>query len=178
MLEVLAFMEDDLKKLDRLSVSARKFYFMRNIFRTQNELYSAIQTVRSNKEFKELVAQYPEERKKLDDAWQTLNSHELLKEVRNDVGGHIKHTAVKKALGRLSEESFGYLQVGENAAETQYGFSHNIAVAMLMKGVTKRERIRLRGSRKFKKLRAYLVLLTLADICFLVYALDRGIAPF
>jgi hypothetical protein len=119
-----------------------------------------------------------QEQQEFEAKWNALNSHELLKEVRNDVGGHVRESAVKAALRRLSDESFGFLQVGENAMDSQYGFAHNIVVAMLMKGVTKRERIKLKGSKKFKDLRAYLVLAPLADMCFLWYALDRGIAPF
>jgi hypothetical protein len=179
MLEVLAFLEEDMGKVDRPDADARKFYFMRNLLRTQTELYSAIQRVRSNRQFKAMFAGRPiDERKDFDNKWNTLNSHELLKEVRNDVGAHVKESAVKAALKRLPDDSFDYLQVGDGTMDTQYGFASNIVVAMLMKGVTKQERIKLKGSKKFRQLRAYLVLAQLADMCFVWYALDRRIAPF
>jgi hypothetical protein len=152
---------------------------VRNLIRTQSELYSAFQTLQSNREFKALLKRRPaEECHEFERKFKALNSNELLKEVRNDVGGHVRHKAVQRALNRISDEAFGFFQVGDSAMQTEYGFASQIVIAMLMKGVTKREVLRGIGSRKFRQLRAYLVLAHLADACFVMYALDRGIAPF
>jgi hypothetical protein len=177
MIEMLAILEDDLGKLDRPDAKNRKFYFLRNLIKTHSELCSAIQTLLMNPEFKQLLNEQSEEsRKQFKSRLVVLKYQQVVKEVRNDICGHVSQGAVQSALNRISSESFGFFQLGDSAMETQFGFCGEVVAAMLLKGIRKRELQGVTGSRKFRQLRACLELASIADHCFVMYAADRGIS--
>jgi hypothetical protein len=179
MIEMLAILEQDMGKLDRPDIKSRQFYFLRNLIRTHAELYSAIQTLLMNPKFKQLMnRRTPAERAEFQRNQSALNYHQVLKEVRNDICAHVRQQAVQAALNRISAESFGFFQLGESAMKTQFGFCSEVVAAILLKGIPKRELKSNIGSKKFRQLRASLELSSLADGCFVMYALDRGIRPY
>jgi len=179
MIEMLAILEEDMGKLDRPDAKVRKFYFMRNLIRTHLELSSAIQTLLRNSEFKQILASQPEgARKEFEGKLSVLKYHPILKGVRNDICGNVRHDAVQDALNEMNDESFGFFQVGDSAMKSQFGFASEIVAAMLLRGVSQEELNSAIGSEKFRQLRACLELASVADHCFVMYAPSRGIYPW
>jgi hypothetical protein len=63
---------------------------------------------------------------------------QLVKEMRNIIGGHVKHTVVARALQELTSASIGFLEYphdpSERPAHTHYRFLNLILLAMIQAG--------------------------------------------
>ena len=100
-------------------------------------------------------------------------AHPVLKDVRNDVGGHVAETAVKDALERLEPgEAFGYWDIGPTAGESHYKFVSEIMDEMLLKDVSAEDRKKIESS-KFELMAESLQAVQVVEVAFLMYAIDR-----
>jgi hypothetical protein len=169
---------ETIEDLDGSSAQQRRMYFLRNMIRTQTELSGAIQRLLSNPDFKKLLERQPEAvQAKFQDMANVIGEvHGLLKEVRNDVCGHILEGAVQSALERMPWESSDFFEIGDAANLTHLKFAGEIVAEMLLKGVPAEERKEIRSS-KFSQLRKILPAFTLIDYCLVLYAMDRGLLP-
>ncbi len=176
MLEMQGIQADAIAELDGLSAASRRMYFVRNLIRTHMELSSGLRRLLSDSEFSSLLekqsvgvrAKFKAALAKLDEA------HPLLKEIRNDIGGHVQELAVQAALERMSWDSVGLLDLGPNALLTHYEFSGEVTAEILLKDVSDEER---RGiiSKKFILIAELLPAFALIEYCFGIYAKDRNL---
>jgi hypothetical protein len=140
---------EDIKELDGLSAQYRRMYFLRNLMRSQMELSGAIQVLLGTPEFKNLLEkQSTEVKKKFTEAASVLTRvHPLLKDVRNDIGGHVLLSAVQAALERMDWHSFDFLDIGPLANLTHYKFAAELVAEMLLKDVSAEERRTITSSK-------------------------------
>jgi hypothetical protein len=95
--------QERLGDLDTLGWQYRFFYFLRRSLVTLSEFRGALTRIGMSPEFKDAKhALSPRHRKHIADADRFFQDHaDLLKDLRNDLGGHLKHDAVKFATGHL-----------------------------------------------------------------------------
>jgi hypothetical protein len=169
---------EELKEFDEYSSHYRKMYFLRNLIRTQTELSGAIQSLLNNAEFKALLEkQTPETQETFRMGAAVIGkAHTLAKEVRNDICGHVLEQAVKAALERIDPESFGFLDVGRQANHTHYQFADELTAEMLLKDVNREDR-RTISSSKYSTIANLFRIFGLIELCFVIYAQDRGLLP-
>lgn len=178
LIEMQGVYTEAIDELDGSSAQHRRMYFLRNMIRTQVELSNSINRLLGAPDFKALLDRQPEVVKAKFDAMAKVlgEVHPLLKDVRNDIGGHVLENAVQAALERMSWESFDFLEIGDTANLTHFKFAGEITAEMLLKDVPEDERKEIRSS-KFSQLVRVLPAFTLIDYCFALYAMDRGLLP-
>ncbi len=126
-------LEKNIPQLDKNEISWRKLYFLRNIFRTMLEIYSAIHSLRMNPVFKKAILQQP---KPLKDAFERLskdikNAHPLIKKYRNSIGGHVKEQSILDTLRRVSPERSGFLELDVTNRRYHLNFTSELCMAIL-----------------------------------------------
>lgn len=99
LIEMHGVYTESITELDGLSEQYRRMYFLRNLMRSQMELSGAIQVLLRTPEFSALLEKQSDEvKKKFTEVVSVLNRvHPLLKDVRNDIGGHVLESAVQSA---------------------------------------------------------------------------------
>ncbi|MGC1913065.1 MAG: hypothetical protein WA660_14600 [Candidatus Acidiferrales bacterium] len=165
-------------ELDEVSEGVRRMYFVRNLLRTQTDLSGAVQTLLNCAEFKELLEKQSDDIKVLfkDIAAKIGKAHLVLKDVRNDVCGHVKQDAVQAALERINWQAFGMWDVGPRVGSTHYKFASELVAEMLLKDVSPEERATIQSS-KFEMIVDGMSGFELIDYFVMIYAMDRGLLP-
>jgi hypothetical protein len=136
-LELRGMVDQPIPALDEHSDDYRQIYFFRNSARTLLEIRGAIETLRKEKSFMNALSQQPRDlRDAFDDLSRALlESHELIKKLRNDVAGHLSHQALHKAMEKLDQGTHVLLQMGNNAKEIHYKFALEFIGATILRDV-------------------------------------------
>jgi ribosomal protein S17E len=168
----------DIKELDESSPQSRRMYFLRNLIRTQTELSGAIQTLLISSEFKSLLDKAPKEiQEAFSEAAAIIGKAQpVAKDVRNDICGHVRESAVRAALERIDPDSWGFLDIGPRANLTHYKFAGELTAEILLKDVTKEERGTISSS-KFATIANLVQTFALIEVCLRMYAQDRRLLP-
>ena len=124
-------------QLDENSSEWRRIYFFRNSLRTLFEIRRTVEGLFHTKERKEALSR---EATDLQEAFRELRERlsiaaELVKDLRHDVGGHVDHGAVQKALATMPIGSGGFYQRGEILGKTHYRFTSELVISMIVPGV-------------------------------------------
>lgn len=158
LLESQAIRETSLPSLDQNGVEWRRLYFWRNSFRTLESIRSAVHALKSERAFITDLEREPNEVQKgfvrLTSALKKV-SDEFLKDLRNELGGHILEKAVADALRRMEFDQTGLVQVSDGkVGQQQYKFVTELVYQMILsKSDVKDARKELkRRSRKVAKL--------------------------
>lgn len=178
LIEMQGVYVEDIKELDEGSPQSRRMYFLPNLIRTQTELSGAIQTLLISSEFQELLNKAPEGiQKAFHEAAAIIGrAHPVARDVRNDICGHVRESAVQAALERIDRDSWGLLDVGQRANLTRYKFAGELTAEILLKDVTSEERGTISSS-KFATIADLMQTFALIEVCLLMYAQDRGLLP-
>ncbi len=178
LIEMQGVYVEGIKELDESSPQSRRMYFLRNLIRTQMELSGALQTLLISSEFKELLDKAPEEiQTAFGEAAAIIGkAHPVARDVRNDICGHVRESAVQAALERIDPDSWGFLDVGRKANLTHYKFAGELTAEILLKDVTKEERATISSS-KFATIADLVQTFALIEVCLRLYAQDRGFLP-
>jgi hypothetical protein len=178
LLEMEGIFAEDIDALDGHSPEFRRMYFLRNLIRTQIELSGAVQTLLQEQEFRDLLAKESVEvQKDFKKAAKAIGrAHPLAKDVRNDIAGHVKETAVQEALERIDPASWGFLDLGKIQRHTHYKFAGELTAEILLKGVSEEERRKIESS-KWATIADLVPLFALIERCVLIYAQDRKLLP-
>jgi len=177
LIEMQGVYTEDVTELDEHSAEFRRMYFLRNLIRSLTELSAAIQTLLTNQEFKRLLGQQP---KPLKEAFHKAAAvigaaHILVRDVRNDICGHVREAAVQEALERIDAEAFGLWVIGKKANLTHHKFAGELTSEILLKDVTGEERRTISAS-KFATIADLMEeIFGLVEVCFRMYAQDRGL---
>ena len=88
------------------------------------EIRSAIEILYREDEFMTVFESQP---LPLQDAFKALKddiakAHDVLKPIRNSIGGHVLQQALKKALSNMDFERGGLIELGERVHDNPYGF--------------------------------------------------------
>jgi hypothetical protein len=140
-IEYSGFLEEDFQNLDKNGIPWRKLYFLRNIFRTMMEIHSAVHSLESNANFKNVISDQPETlRKAFDNLSIEMNSaHSLIKEYRNAIGGHVKEKAVMDALNNMPPSRAGFLEFEIDPNQYHLKFASELCMAIMFDEVPKEE---------------------------------------
>jgi hypothetical protein len=178
LLEMQGFYAEEIRELDESSSRFRRVYLSRRLLLTLAELEGAIQTLLRDRHFRVLLRKQPRDIKAGFGKAGGLIArvHEILKDARNDICGHVRESAVQSALERLDPDAFGLLDLSPQAGSTHFKFTGELVGEILLKEVSNRERREL-VSGKFASLADMLALFALIERCFLMYAEDRGLTP-
>jgi hypothetical protein len=136
-LETMALLEESIPSLDKNSPPWRLMYFWRNSVRTLLEIRSALETLQRDRKFLNSFAAQPEQ---FQEAFNKLaqkirTAHDLLKDVRNEIGGHVKLQAVKEALSNMDMDSNGLIELGPVIAESHHRFASQLVGQILLRDV-------------------------------------------
>jgi hypothetical protein len=130
-LEGLAMAADEIEQLDRNGHQWRQLYFLRQIMKTMMEARSAMMTLEQSRDFQTALGQagagFREEVKQ----FLSIADSDDLKEIRNNIGGHILLKAVARTLQGLHWDTEGLLDVGRTHAETHFKFTSELMALML-----------------------------------------------
>jgi hypothetical protein len=175
-LEMQGILADQMSVLDGNSAEWRRMYFFRASIRTLMELRSAVESLNRNRDFQNLLARQP---KQLQDDFRKQtdkfnSAHELVKGLRNAIGGHILESSVIEALNRMSDGRKGTLRVGAKTKDVHYTFSGELVIAILLVGVPEQQQ-RTKMNEMFERT-SELLPLPLIDSLLEMYLSDRGLS--
>jgi len=126
------------KWLDKNGEVWRRNYFFRNSVRTLQEIKSAIHTLNGLPAFKrakKTLWSVQDQENFKNFCRELENASELVKEVRNSIGGHVGHEVVARALKVLGSDSTGFLELphdhNDKPTHTHHPFLNVILIAML-----------------------------------------------
>jgi hypothetical protein len=141
-IELMGLYEDQLASLDGNTKEYRKVYFWRNMVRTLFEIRSVLLRLNELSEFREnLDTKSRKRRQEFRDLFKEFEQkHELLKRLRNDIGGHVQHEQVAAALNGMQPDRWGFLELGPTLNKTHYRFAGEILVEMQIAGLDDIER--------------------------------------
>ena len=127
--------------LDRNGEVWRRNYFFRNSVRTLQEIASAFHTLNCVPEFQRALERIwsEEDQKKFKEFCKMIgNARELVKEVRNIIGGHVQHSAVAQALQVLNSDSTGFWEYPHDSEDRpmhiHHPFLNVLVIAILQAG--------------------------------------------
>ena len=178
LLEGQAIRQSSLPSLDQNGDIWRRLYFWRNSFRTLENIRSAVHTLKCQKTFKEGLSKesrsVQEGFLRLEKALEKI-SKEFLKDLRNDLGGHVSQKAVTDALRGMDTDQKGLLQVSDGkVGDQQYKFVTELVYQMMLPpGLIKSRGQELkRRSRKAAKM---MWAVQVIDEIFNTYVKSRGL---
>jgi hypothetical protein len=178
LMEFMAIHAEDIEPLDGAGARLRRMYFLRNSIKSLQELSSAVHSLLSDAQFKALLEKQTKDMQARFERFKKLEAEVggILKNVRNEICGHVQQDAVRDALQRISEGNrgaAGFLEANEPPNVTCYEFAHELAAEILLEGVSAEER-ETQTSEKYAKIREFLPTFTLIEQCVTMYLADRG----
>jgi hypothetical protein len=176
LLEMQGVTTEQISQLDEHSEQWRRFYFIRNIVRTLNEIQSGIQRIRSDPEFKDLLEKEPQEvRDEFDKHAEAMAAGiETLKVVRNDICAHVREDAVFETLGEMHPDAFGLLEIAPILKDTHYKFAGELVAQILLRGSDPANRATVLEE-KLVKISGQLEAFALTERIFQIYVTARGL---
>lgn len=140
-LEINGIVAGPFEWLDGNSVAWRHNYFFRNTAKTLREIASALQALNCLPEFKRALRTRcsPSEQREFKKFCTLIqDSSEIITEVRNNIGGHVKHTVVARALKTLTYDMTGFwerpLDLKDRLEHTHHPFVSELLIAILRAG--------------------------------------------
>ncbi len=175
LIETQGVLAETIKELDEHSSEFRRVYFLRKLTITLNELYSAINALLCDPEFKALFEKQPAENREpfTNIGRRMAHGRPATKEVRDAICAHVSQTAVQEALERIDPEEFGFFEIGPRANKTHMKFIHPLVAEIMLSGVSRQERANLEAS-KVERIASLFFLFALTEDILLMYAKDRG----
>jgi hypothetical protein len=176
LLEFHGIYASEIGQLDEHSAEWRRIYFLRSAIRTLREMKHVIDRLQVHPEFKKaLASRSSKERREFRELVRQLNAeHQLVKQLRDALGGHVLESAVQKALDGMHPERLGFFEVGRILKSTHYKFAVELVAEMLVSGVPENQRI-ARLEDIFTRLGALLPIIAIADQIVLTYLESRGL---
>src|SRR5258707_5017914 len=103
-------------------------------------------------------------------------SHPILKDIRNDICGHVKEEAVQEALEEISLDSFGFMEIGPILKKSHLKFAGELVANILVRRVPEEEKAKVLGE-KMEKIADAFSSFALIDRILLMYVDDSGLLP-
>ena len=174
MLEARGIEPKEIEELDSHSDKWRKLYFHRNMVRTLMEIRNVLESLQREPAFKQLLGKQPKpkqlEFRRL--VKEFNQAHEVIKEIRNSLGGHVLQKSMQEALDEMDFDRWGFLEVGEILKDVHYKFAGELVTAILLRGVPE-ESQKSKIESDFKTIANLFPVLPLIDEIFRMYAKER-----
>jgi hypothetical protein len=176
-IEMQGVYQDEIAALDSHSVAWRRAYFFRSLVRTLMEFMSTMDSLKMSGDFRALLERQSEPvRAKFDELFGAMaEARPIVKRIRNTICGHVKQSAVQEALGGMSQDRWGFLEVGRVLKNVHYKFAAEIAIEILVSGVPEDQREDILRS-DLVKIAALFPLFELTDHVLSMYIIDRRLA--
>jgi hypothetical protein len=177
LLEMTGIYTEEIKELESHSQHWRQVYFFRNLIRTLRDMEAGLQRLVSDPEFKTLLAGRTTKVQEefTNHAKAMAEGIGILKEIRNDVCGHVLEGAVQETLDQLAgSEVFGFLEIGSTQRETHLKFAGELVIQILVKGVPEADKQNA-FMQKAKKIGALLPAFALVERALDIYMESRGL---
>lgn len=167
---------EDLEQLDANSAFWRRLYFWRNLVRTLLEIRKALESLNTIPEFKKAMrAQTLIWQKKFGQMMRRLQKAEqIVDEIRNNLGGHVLHRGVAKALDNMDIGRWSFIEIGRTLGKTHYKFVGELVGEILLAGIPEEQRL-AELERQFHTIAELLPVFELTDIILTVYAESRNL---
>ena len=161
--------------MDGNTAEYRRLYFWRNMLRTLLEIKSIVFMLHSLPEFRAaLDAQKPERKQQFHALFREFETpNKLLKDLRNEIGGHVSHEKVVAALDAMPLDKWGFLEVGEVLGKTHYRFAGEILLEMQIAGLPDDHRIP-EIERQIRETAKLLPVFAVMELVFAIYADNRN----
>jgi hypothetical protein len=175
-LEMWGLYARGLGRLDRHSLIWRRLYFWRNLVKTLWEIRKTIESLNTVPEFKRALKIQPARRRKqFEKVVMQLETHQdLVKKMRDSLGGHVLSRTVEQALNNMPFGQFGYVEVGGKQKDMHYKFAGEIVVRMLL-GEVPEALEEIEANRHFKTVASLLQVFSLIDLIFSIYTDGRNL---
>jgi|SRR6516225_7307294 hypothetical protein len=175
-LEMHGVYTENIEVLDGHSEPWRRLYFLRNLIRTLLEIRSGMESVVNDTDFKTLLRkQSPEVKREFGRLTRLMaQAHPILKDIRNDICGHVLESAVSEALKEISWDSFGFYEIGRIQKNSHFKFAGELVASILVKGTVDKEKAKALGEKMAKIADAFDVFPLIERVLFM-YAKDRGL---
>jgi hypothetical protein len=172
-IEMKGIYRDSIPVLDGNTSQYRMVYFWRNMLRTLSEIRGVVIMLNGVDEFREALQKESSERRNqfLDMYKRFEATHDLLKGLRDDIGGHVQHTKIEKALNGMDPGQFGYLEVGEILDKTHYRFAGELLLETQLTGRTDEERVK-RIEHQFRETATLLPVFAMMELIFSIYVVS------
>jgi hypothetical protein len=133
-IELRGMVHEPIPSLDECSSETREIYFFRNCVKTLLEIRSASETLNTDSGFVETLSQQNSPLdKSLNDLSKALTDvHALVKRLRNDVAGHLRHEIMHKALQQIAPCTKCLFQIGDTPRDTHFKFSLELIGAAML----------------------------------------------
>lgn len=176
MTEAMGAAGESLPGLDGISPQWRRLYFLRNSIRTVHEIRKAVQTLRSDKDFKLALSKQSQQVKDnfAKSYKELVTQEEYIKELRDKIaGGHVLQKSVQEGLNQMDPSARGLIQVGELLKDTRFKFAHSLVLGTMFPG--------LQGKDPEQELRFFIEkiggsiheAITIIELIFTIYAKER-----
>lgn len=123
-----------ISRLDENSATWRRLYFFRNSMRTLNEIRNLVERMHLHKPDKDALSEEPEHIvegfKEL--RRQLAHPYELVKDLRDSVGGHVLRSDIAKVLSEINPDITGFFQDGQIRGKTRYKFSSELVLSIML----------------------------------------------
>lgn len=131
--EFKGYLANEIVDLDSISASYRQIYFIRNLFKTFLELKGAIEQIRKNTNFQKFLENLdPNQRENYNNYYQAFNEqYDALKQIRHDIGGHLKQGIIQEGLKRIDPFEMGLWEGSDTGKYSHYKFTEKIIDAAL-----------------------------------------------
>jgi hypothetical protein len=135
-LELACANEGNIPSMDGNDIEWRKMYSFRALCKTIMEIFSVVERLSMNKEFKKFLKDSPDIKKPFEQLKRKCyEAHDIIKDIRNELGGHIQEKAVLKTLKNMDLDRSGLLQIGDSFNTTHYRFSTELIVAVMFRNI-------------------------------------------
>lgn len=168
---------EQIADLDGNSEEWRRLYFVRNLMRTLREIEGGMQRLFTDGEFKVLLAaQAQNVRKEFSEhAALMAQGMETVKEVRDDICGHVQEGAVQEALNELADSDlFGMLEIGQTLKHTYYKFAGELVIQILVRGAPEADKHQV-FVEKMEKIGGLVTSFALIERALNIYMEARGL---
>jgi hypothetical protein len=118
------------------------YIFWRNLVRTLLEIRKALESLNTIPEFKKAMrAQTTAWQKKFGQMAKRLEKAEqIVDDIRNNLGGHVLHRGVEKALDNMDIDRWSFIEVGRTLGKTHYKFVGELVGEILLAGIPEEQR--------------------------------------
>jgi hypothetical protein len=128
--------QESVPSLDENGVYWRKIYSFRALCKTLLEMRGVVVNLVELQKFQD----YLKDNNDISGLFNTLKGkleqgHTIIKDIRNDVGGHILQKSMIETLDNMDVERSGLLQLGSNFAKIHYKFTFELIMAMLFRKI-------------------------------------------
>jgi hypothetical protein len=175
-LEFALYMTESLAEVDDNGRDWRRIYCFRRMAQTLMEIKSTLTGLLGRKEYKRHLSEHLTLRERLEGLKRILDAnHDLIKDMRNSLSGHVPQKAVATALNNMHMDVAGLLQRGQHFRDTHFKFAAEMILAMMFRDTPAADQARKADNDTKRFVESVFDLLPVLDGIILSYAQDRGV---